>query len=425
MTKAQRHKVIYFDSVGGASGDMVLACLVDLGADLHKIQADLKQMVPDHFSLTAKPAREGGFMGTRLKVGISRHGHEHHHPPSLKLRTVPQRLIPSGPDCHGMHHRNLADIEKLIWAGRFSPPTRERAIGVFRRLAQAEAKVHGVSPQKIHFHEVGAMDSIIDIVGACIALEQVGADKIAVGSLPLGCGTISCAHGTLPSPAPATVELLKGFAVEQTGEKFELVTPTGAALLTTWKNLDGIPPGSKIIRAGYGFGNFELAGRPNLLRATLFETAQASAGESCLVLECNIDDMSPELTGYLAGRLMEEGALDAFITPVQMKKNRPGILLTVVCDHAYKAKILDIIFRESTTFGVREHDVRRTTLPRRFETVKTPYGTVRLKTGSWNGKEITRAPEFEDCLKLAKKAKVSLRKIYEAAWAATGNHIRG
>jgi len=401
MTKAQRHKVIYFDSVGGASGDMVLACLVDLGADLHRIQAALKQMVPDHFSLTAKPAQAGGFRGTRLKVGTSaHHGSDH-------------------------HHRKLADIEKMIRAGRLQPVAQQNAISVFRRLAEAEAKVHGVSPQKIHFHEVGALDSIIDIVGACIALEQIGADKIAVGSLPLGCGTIKCAHGILPSPAPATVQLLKGFAVEQTGEKFELVTPTGAALLTTWKNIELVPPGSKLIRAGYGFGNFELAGRPNLLRATLFETAQASAGESCLVLECNIDDMSPELTGYLAGRLMEEGALDAFITPVQMKKNRPGILLTVICDHTVKTKMLDIIFRESTTFGVREHDVRRTTLPRRFETVKTPYGTVRLKTGSWNGKEITRAPEFEDCLKLAKKANAPLRKIYEAALAAAGKKARG
>lgn len=436
-------KTIYFDSVGGASGDMILASLLDLGADLKKIRAGLKKMVKDHFSIEAKPVRQNGLRGLRVKVNVShhdKHGHEH-------------------------HHRNLGDIEKLVNKSKLSSSVKENAVGVFRRLAKAEARAHGVKPAEIHFHEVGALDSIIDIVGSCLALEQIGAERVAVGPLPLGCGTIRCAHGILPSPAPATVELLKGFAVDQTEEKFELVTPTGAAILATWKNAERVPAGANILRAGYGFGHFELNTRPNLLRATLFDsdnlkymnfkkvgshslcgrrngantagqdcpalpaenlprssaTDLSSESEQCLVLECNLDDMSPELTGNLFNRLLEQGALDIFITPVQMKKSRPGAMLTVLCSPDKRDEMLDHIFRESTTFGVREYDVRRTILPRRFETVKTPYGRVRVKIGSWKGKKITRAPEYEDCRKLAEKANVPLRRIYEAtltAWSS-------
>ncbi|MDO9543124.1 MAG: LarC family nickel insertion protein, partial [Kiritimatiellia bacterium] len=197
------------------------------------------------------------------------------------------------------------------------------------------------------------------------------------------------------------------------------VTPTGAALLTTWKNTERVPAGAKIIRAGYGFGHFELRNRPNLLRAILFDYPKASGdNEECLVIECNLDDMSPELTGNLANRLLAQGALDVFITPVQMKKNRPGVMLTILCLPNKRDEMLELIFRESTTFGVREYNVRRTVLPRRFATVKTPYGKVRVKIGSWQGKEITRAPEYEDCRKAAEKAKVPLRRIYEAALAS-------
>ena len=379
--------------MGGASGDMILACLLDLGADLKKIRADLQKMVKDRFSIEAGAVRQGGLRGTRLKLRIAHHGHEH-------------------------HHRNPADIEKLIKKSKLSSSVKKNAISVFRRLANAEAKVHGVKPSTIHFHEVGAIDSIIDIVGSCLALEQIGAEKIAVGLLPLGCGTIKCAHGILPSPAPATIELLKGFAVEQTKEPFELVTPTGAALLTTWKNTGLVPAGVIINRTGYGFGNFKLKTRPNLLRATLFESAMKTDGnEQCLVLECNLDDMAPELTGYLLNHLLKRGALDVFITPVQMKKSRSGVMLTVLCSPDKRKEMLDLIFRESITFGVREYNVRRTILPRRFETVKTPYGKVRMKIGSWKGNEITRAAEYEDCRKLAEKNDVPLRKIYKVAMA--------
>lgn len=394
-------KIIYFDSVGGASGDMILACLLDLGADLKKIQAGLKKMVKGHFSIEAKPVRQNGLRGLRVKVKIAHHGNER-------------------------HHRNLGDIEKLINKSKLSSSVKENAVSVFRRLAKAEAKVHGVKPAEIHFHEVGALDSIIDIVGSCIALEQIGAERVAVGPLPLGCGTIRCAHGILPSPAPATLELLKGLAVEQTEEKYELVTPTGAALLTTWKNTDLAPAGAKIIRTGCGFGHFELNTRPNLLRTTLFDFERANnKNEQCLALECNLDDMTPELIGQLFNRLLEQGVLDVFITPVQMKKNRPGAMLTILCSPDKRDEMLDLIFRESTTFGVREYNVRRTVLPRRFETVKTPYGKVRIKIGSWKGSDITWAPEYEDCRNLAKKAHVPLRRIYEAVLTFKKGLIHG
>ena len=389
-------KTIYFDSVGGASGDMILSCLLDLGADLKAIESDLKRIVKDSFSIEARRVRLCGFDGMRVTVKVSPNDDEHDH-------------------AHH-HHRNLNDIEKLIRSGKFSASIRERAIGVFRRLAQAESKVHGVKQDKIHFHEVGALDSIIDIVGSCIALEQLGAEQIACGPLPLGCGTIKCAHGILPSPAPATVELLRGFAVEQTDEPFELVTPTGAVLLTTLQTIKRTPPGAVLERVGCGYGHSALNNRPNLLRAFLLnDDGKSQDADSCLVMEFNIDDMAPELTGHLFGRLHEQGALDVFITPVQMKKNRPGAMLTVLAPYDKRDKLLDLIFCESTTFGVREYDVRRTVLPRRFETVKTPYGAVRVKIGSWKGKEITHAPEYEDCRKLAEKSHVPLRRIYETA----------
>lgn len=388
-------KTIYFDSVGGASGDMILACLLDLGADLEGIRKSIGKLCPDKFSIDSHSVSRNGFHGMRVDVDVRPRVHAGHG-----------------------HHRKLGDIERLINAGELSASVKKRALAVFRRLAEAEALVHGVKPADIHFHEVGAMDSIIDIVGACIALEQLGVAFVALGPLPLGRGTIKCAHGILPSPAPATVELLKGFAVEQTDEPYELVTPTGAALLTTWKNIPRAPAGAVVVGSGCGFGRQTLRDRPNLLRAIMLESESNDDGnQTCLMLECNIDDANPELIGNLSGRLLAEGALDAFITAVQMKKGRPGALLTVLCSPEKKARMLDLIFRETTTFGVREQTAQRTVLPRRFVSVETRYGKVRLKIGSWKGEDITCAPEHEDCVLLAEKAGVPVRVVYEAALA--------
>ena len=392
-------KILQFDSTGGASGDMILACLIDLGADRDAIQAQVAAMSIGHFEIHADPVTENGMRGTRVRVEIAEHstGHDHGHAP----------------------HRGFNDIRTLIEASGLPQAVKQNSIGVFRRLAEAEAHVHRSTVDQVHFHEVGAVDSIVDIVGSCLAIHLLGVEAVAVGPLPAGYGTVSTAHGILPVPAPATVELLKGHAVVQTDEPYELVTPTGAALLTTWMAMAAPPAGSRLAAAGYGFGHRKLAHRPNLLRALLLDApASEPGGDSCLVLECNLDDITPELIGALTQRLLASGAMDVFTTPVQMKKQRPGTLLTVLCHPAQRDALVDVLFRESTTFGVREHLTRRTVLERRHIEVRTPYGTVRVKVGRWQGEDVTRSPEYEDCIRCAEASKVPVRSVYEAAVAA-------
>lgn len=308
----------------------------------------------------------------------------------------------------------------MVQAAGLPASVQQASLAVFQRIAEAEAKIHGTTPDLIHFHEVGALDSIVDVVGGCLALHRLGVEQVVVGPLPLGHGLIQCAHGTYPSPAPATVELLKGAAVCEVDEPFETVTPTGAALLTSWRNAEAVPAGARVVEVAYSFGHRRLNGRPNVLRATLLESAAplAAAPGECLVLECNLDDTTPELVGALTGRLLEAGSLDVYTTPIQMKKQRPGVLLGVLCEPAAREALLDLIFRGCTTFGVREYPVRRTVLARRHETVQTPYGPVRVKIGTWKGEDVTRAPEFEDCAQAAKAHGVSVRAVYEAALRA-------
>jgi len=238
---------------------------------------------------------------------------------------------------------------------------------------------------------------------------------VAVAPLPIGCGTGECAHGIYPTPAPATAWLLRDSAVVQTDEPFELVTPTGAALLTTWRSLALVPPGSRLVQIGYGFGHRTLNGRPNVLRAMLFEPPVESEGDSCLVLECHVDDTTPELIGQFTEKALAAGALDVYTTGVQMKKQRPGTLVTILCRLDDREAVLDLLFRETTTFGVRESVSQRTTLKRRMETVETPFGPVRVKVGTWRGDDVTVAPEMDDCIRLASEAGVSTRSVYEAA----------
>jgi len=304
----------------------------------------------------------------------------------------------------------------LITHSILSPRVKEASLAVFQRLAEAEALVHETTPDKVHFHEVGAVDSIVDIAGACLGLELLAIDSVTVSPLPLGHGTVRTVHGVLPVPAPATVELLKGMNIVPADEPFELVTPTGAALLSTWTRHKSIPAGLRLQRVGHGFGHHPLTSRPNVLRAMLLESQPADTrNDECLVLECNLDDTIPELIGSLTTRLLTAGALDAFLTPVQMKKQRPGILLTVLCRREQREAMIDLIFMECTTFGIREYLVQRTTLERRHEEIETAYGKVRVKTGAWKGRIITRAPEHDDCARLAQQAGVSIRVVYEAA----------
>ncbi|MBN1269519.1 MAG: nickel pincer cofactor biosynthesis protein LarC [Kiritimatiellae bacterium] len=394
-------KILQFDSVGGASGDMILGALFDLGADKAGAEQALASLALEPFRIEAAPFGSHGLHGTRVTVrllGEKRHTDEHGHE----------------------HGRRFSEIRELISRSALPETVKGNCISVFTRIAEAEAAIHAVPVDEVHFHEVGALDSIIDIVGSCLALEELGVEAVAVGPLPLGRGTVTCRHGVYPVPAPATVRLLEGFPVVQTEEPHELVTPTGAALLTTWRTLDAPPAGSRIVRAGYGFGHHTLGGRPNVLRAVLLEKGTAEEA-SCLVLESNIDDTVPELLGALMGRLLEAGALDAFTTAVQMKKQRPGTLLTVLCRPEQREALLDLIFRESTTFGVREYVTQRTMLERRFAEVQTPYGAVRVKIGTWRGQDVTVAPEMDDCIKRAKEKDVPVRQVYEAAAKAAGH----
>ncbi len=384
---------LHFDSIGGASGDMILAALIDLGAPRVALQRRLAGLKIGRFEIRTTPAGDHGLHGLRVEV----HNRHDKHPP----------------------HRRLPDILALINRSRLPPRVKEQSRRVFRRLAEAEARVHRTTPGRIHFHEVGAVDAIVDIVGSCLALELLSVDAVSVSPLPLGYGTVKSAHGILPVPAPATVELLKGMQVVPADEPFELVTPTGAALLGAWATPGSVPPADgRLVRAGHGFGRHPLTSRPNVLRALLMESAPKSSADTCLVLECNLDDTVPELLGNLLSGLLEAGALDVFLTPVQMKKQRPGTLVTVLCRPGDRERLLDLIFGESTTFGVREYPVRRTILPRRMEAVATPHGKVRVKLGEWKGRIVTRAPEHEDCVRLAHRAGVPVRAVYEAALAA-------
>ena len=378
------------ECIGGASGDMVLGALVDLGIDPARLRAALAGLNIGPFELTAEKTKQDDLSGTRVTVTAPGDGHTHRH---------------------------LADIRAIIEGSDLPRPVKELSLATFTRLAEAEARVHGTAPDRIHFHEVGAVDSIVDIVGSCLGFHLLQLDGVATGAFPAGHGTIQCEHGVIPSPAPATLELLKGRPVVQTDEPYELVTPTGAALLTTWPAAPTAFSGARIEAVGYGFGHRKLDHRPNVLRFTLL-VEDAAAADLCTVLECNVDDTSPELLGALAQKLMEGGALDAFVTPVQMKKQRPGSLLSVLCMPTQRETLLDLIFRETTTFGVREHEVARTRLDRRFADVETPHGRVRVKIGTWRGKDITWAPEMDDCMRLAREKNLPVRAIYEAALAA-------
>jgi len=393
-------KALRFDSIGGASGDMILGALCELGVDPAWVQEQLERLIPGEVRLRAAKAEDRGLRGTRVTVEML-------NPP------------------HGHAHRGLGDIARIIERGGLPAGARDLAVAIFTRLAEAEGRVHGVSPQDVHFHEVGASDAIADIVGAALAVEQLGIGAVCVGPLPSGTGTVQTAHGLLPVPVPAVVDLLAGFLVLATPEPFELVTPTGAAVLTGLATrlgrLDDSVP-TVIVRAGCGLGQRRLASRANALRATLLDVQEgpvATPGR-CLKLECNLDDLSPELIGSLSQVLMDAGALDVFTVAAQMKKQRPGVLLTVLCRLEDRERMLDALFRGSTTFGVRETTVDRTVLDRQIEAVSTSYGSIRIKCGVWHGEVVTRAPEYEDCVEAARRHSVPVRRVYESAVQALG-----
>jgi len=346
--------------------------------------------------------------------------HDHHHHEDHDHEHASEGSRAAAPPSHAHSHgRGLPEIRKIIGAASISETARQTAIAIFQSLGAAEAKIHATSIEKVHFHEVGAVDAMVDIVCAAVGAEALAVDEIVCSPLNVGGGTVKCAHGTFPVPAPATVELLKNASVYSSGLQAELVTPTGAAIVATLASRFAAFPEMQIEKSGYGAGSRDFPGHPNVVRLTLGEAssklAANTASETVTILEANLDDLNPQVFGYVMDRLLEERALDAFGVPVQMKKNRPGMLLTVLCHPEDATELTELIFTETTTLGVRRRDEVRQTLARRWEKVPTPWGEVRIKIASMNGTVTNYAPEYEDCRRIAAEHHVPLKQVMQEA----------
>lgn len=381
-------RVAHFDCFSGISGDMTLAALLDAGVDPEPIRAGLDSLgLP--IRLEIEKVRKGGFAATYVHV------------------EAPEET----------EHRFLPEVEEIIGRGQLTPRQRDLALRFFHRLAEAESAAHGMPLEKVHFHEVGALDSIADMVGVAIGIELLGAERFTSRPVPTGSGMVKCAHGLMPIPAPGTAALLKGVPLAPSAIKAELTTPTGAAILTTlvteWSES---PPAMTVERIGHGAGRREFVEQPNLLRLFVGEAAQQGAGESdqVWVLETNLDDLPGQVIGYCFDLLFAAGALDVFTIPIQMKKNRPGVLLTVLAPEANLAALEDILFRETRTFGIRRYPVQRHKLQRAFDKVETPWGAVQVKRGWREGGLVVWSPEYEDCARLAREKGVPLRDVLQA-----------
>ena len=388
-------KIAYFDCFCGAAGDMIVGACLDGGAKEDKLRQDLQRLGLENVEIKIEKICKNGIAATRFQ-------------PIVKDKSKTE-------------HRTLSMIIDIIDRAGFSELVSRQAVDIFQRLAQAEAKVHDTTEDKIHFHEVGADDAIMDIVGSCAVLEQLEVEKIYCSPLVVGSGMTTCEHGTLPVPAPATAELIKGIETLPTDVRMELLTPTGAAILTSLAESFGPMPPLRITNIGYGAGQREIPGRSNVLRLLVGQSSrsgsEAEVDQVC-VLETNIDDASAELIGHVTEKLLAAGALEVFCTAVTMKKNRPGSQITVLCSADEIQKIERLLFQESTTFGIRRHFCQRSILPRENQTVTTPFGDIRIKLGYLNGQVTTRSVEFGDCQKAAEKHKVSVKEVIAATWAA-------
>ncbi len=376
---------LHFDCFSGVSGDMTLAALIDAGVDAEAVRSGLDSLgLP--IRLEVARVRKGGFAATRVRI--------------------------DAPEEHA--HRHLPDVEEILRRGRLSEGQRDLALRIFRRLAEAEAAAHGLGIDEVHFHEVGALDSIADIAGVAIALDLLGAGRITSRSVPTGSGTVKCAHGLMPVPAPGTAALLKGVPLAPCSIKGELTTPTGAAILTTVVQEWVDQPAMTIEQIGHGAGQRDLLEQPNLLRVFVGTVADVNPGERDQVwmLETNLDDVPGEVIGYCFEQLFAAGALDVFTTAVQMKKNRPGVLLSVLAPAEALAAVEAVVFRETGTFGVRRYPVQRSKLRRETVTVSTPWGPVQGKRGWREGGPVVVTPEYEDCARIARQHGVALHEVY-------------
>jgi uncharacterized protein (TIGR00299 family) protein len=385
-------RTLYFDCFAGVSGDMTLGALVGAGADERALIEQLALLDVSGFEVSFDTVDRSGISATRARV---RTGREE-------------------------HHRHLSDIHKIIYNSRLGEKVKGRAARIFTRLAEAEARVHNVAVERIHFHEVGALDAIVDVVGACIGFELLGVERFVSSPLHVGSGTVEMAHGRFPVPPPAVAELLRDVPVYATDIVGELVTPTGAAIVSTVCESFGPLPPMRISATGYGAGGREYQNFPNVLRVLVGEGEAIDAGgdERLLIVETNIDDASPQIVGHVMEQAFARGALDCYFTPAQMKKNRPGVLVSILCRPHERDAMFDLLFSETTTLGVRSYEVLRRALERRMVTVETEFGPVEIKAARMNGRTNTCTPEYEQCRRAALAAGVPLRVVEEAARAA-------
>jgi pyridinium-3,5-bisthiocarboxylic acid mononucleotide nickel chelatase len=382
--------ILRFECFSGISGDMILGSLLDLGLSPDDLRGGLEKLNVQGFAVSARKVVKAGVSATKFDVETA--------------------------EAHS--HRHLSHIVKIIESSELAASVKAKAVAIFRRLAEAEARVHGTTVEKVHFHEVGAVDAIVDIVGACIGLELLGVKEVYCSPLNVGSGFVDCAHGTMPVPAPATAELLKGIPIYSNQVSGELVTPTGAAIVSTLAKDFGPMPSFKIRGIGYGAGSKDFKNTANVLRALLGEFADANRPEAPVagadrvaVLEASIDDMNPQICGHLLDRLLSSGALDVFTSPVQMKKNRPGLLLTVLAPMELADTLVSQIFEETTTIGIRYHETERRILDREVEVVECEFGNIKVKVSRLNGKIINFAPEYEDCRRAALACRVPYKWV--------------
>jgi pyridinium-3,5-bisthiocarboxylic acid mononucleotide nickel chelatase len=453
-------KILYFDCFAGASGDMVLGALIDAGLPLHELEAALGSLMIPGYRLTADRVLRSGLSATKFRVSEDAAGsgepagHHHHHGQSAQDQRSEQDSSPahhhhhgqsaqdqrseegfspahhhhhgqaaedqrseqdSNPAHHHHHHRTLAEINALIDGSALRPAAKSRAVDLFRRLAEAEAEIHQMPVERVHLHEVGELDSIIDIVGAAFAMEWMGADRVIASPLNVGGGMVRSAHGVFPVPAPATLKLLGGAPVYSSGVQMETVTPTGALLVTGYAAAFGPLPAMRVERVGYGAGDRDLPGTPNVLRVVVGREDEGGAAERVVVLECEIDDMNPQIFGVLMDKLYAAGALEVFYAAVQMKKNRPGTLLTVVGPPDHRDRLAAIVFRETTTIGLRYQELSRACLERESVLVETGVGPVRFKVARQGSEVMNASPEFEDCARLAADRGLPVKEVQALA----------
>lgn len=436
-------KTLYLDIFSGISGDMFLGAMVDLGVDVSVLKQEIAKLGVDGYHITTARRHKSSIEGVKFDVhlvdadadscesGGHTHDHSHSHSHDHGHSHGHEHSHGSGPTHeHDPKNRNYAQIKQLIAQSSLSEWVKQKAAAVFHRVAVAEGKVHGLPPEEVHFHEVGAVDSIVDIVGACIALELLGKPRVLAASVVEGTGWVNCAHGRFPVPTTATLEILgaRQIPLTQCEEPHELVTPTGAALLAEFVEAFGPMKDLVASRIGYGLGTRDNKTRPNVLRAVLGTATETSLPhdwetDSIAVLETNLDDIPAEVLGSFVEKSLADGVLDVFHTPIQMKKNRPGVLLTVLCPLGDADRFTRMILSETSAFGVRRTIAERRKLIRQMVTVTTPYGPVEVKIGRLDGKPVQRAPEYENCKKLAVAADVPVKEVIAAAQAAALSQI--